>query len=126
MNDLVSHNESNVKKQAEYQAFIKLVGEGKIPPNWEDMASALAVRPATISAWKKLPEFQEALLKGINESFNRMSVTGQRQWQMWRERYAMLIHEKEKQENKTTVNVLVMPSELMDKYAITQTTSDTK
>lgn len=96
---IVRHIGSNVRKQVEYQTFLTLIGKGQIPANWQDMAEALGVKPGTISEWKKLPEFQEALLQGIDESFKRMSQTGQKQWQMWRERYAMLTKEAEKKAN---------------------------
>lgn len=98
-------NVSKLRKSAEYQAFIKSVGTGKISANWESMAGALGVHPNTISKWKKLPEFQKALAQGIEESFNRMTTVGKRDWRMWRERHAMLA--KEENKNNTTVNVSV-------------------
>lgn len=96
---------SNVRKQAEYKTFLSLTKDGEIPPNWEDMAKALGVRPSTISDWKKLPEFGKALYDGIKESFDKMGETGKRDWRMWRERNAMLVKEMEKQQNNQTVNV---------------------
>lgn len=100
-----------VQKDPEYQVFIKLVGEGKIPENWEDMADAIGVHRNTISRWKKMPEFQKALLAGIDESIKQMTHVGKKDWRMWRERYAMLMKEKKGdsiavQVNMPTFNVM--------------------
>lgn len=87
----------NVYKSEEYRAFLKMVKKGKIPANWQDVAEAIGVHPNTITAWRKLPEFQEALSSGIQESIEKMSNVGKRDWRMWRERYAMLTKEANKQ-----------------------------
>jgi len=87
---------STVKKEPEYQAFIETVKNGEIPEFWEDLAESLHVHPNTISAWKKLPEFRKALVRGLKKSYDEMEKTGKRDWRMWRERYAMLRHEQQK------------------------------
>ena len=93
---------SNVNKQAEYKAFINLVKKGKIPPYWQDIAEALHVRSATISEWKKLPEFQEALLSGIDEAWEEMKKAGKRDWRMWQARYDILVQEQKGKGLKVT------------------------
>lgn len=95
---------SNVRKSAEYQAFIKLIKRGNIPANWVDMAEALGVHANTISEWKKLPEFQEALIAGIQESLEMMSTVGKRDWRMWRDKYSLLTKEADKQGANVQIN----------------------
>jgi len=87
---------SNVRKSAEFLTFIKAVGAGELPDTWELMAESLGVRPSTISDWKKLPEFQDALMKGIRRCIDQMESTGKRDWKMWREKAKILTRENHK------------------------------
>lgn len=87
---------TNVRKEPEFRAFIKAVGNGEIPETWELTAEAIGVHPNTISVWKKLPEFQLALANGIKRAIDQMEKTGKRDWRMWRERAAILSRERQR------------------------------
>lgn len=110
-----------VQKQVEFSEFLKLIEEQSVPDSWELIADAIGVHRNTITAWKKTPEFQKALARGIKNAIANMESSGRRDWRMWREKIALLT--KEEQENANVTNILVIPSELIAKYGIT---SDTK
>lgn len=80
-------------KAEQYQKFIELVGNGQIPEHWEILAEALGVTRQTIARWKELPEFQEAMNRGIEECLEQMKFYGKKDWKMWRERLALLRNE---------------------------------
>jgi Fe-S cluster biosynthesis and repair protein YggX len=83
-----------VQKDAEYQRFIAMVEGNKIPGTWEMLAEALGVHRNTITQWRKLPEFQQAKIKGVEHALKMMEVSGEKDWKMWREKVGMLTNEK--------------------------------
>lgn len=76
-------------KPKEYKAFIKLIDEGQVA-HWVEMARALNVDEDTITAWKKLPEAQEAIQRGIDYALQCMQQAGARDWRMWEAKLKML------------------------------------
>jgi hypothetical protein len=86
----------NPYKNLEYQKFIQTVKNGEIPEHWEMLAETLGIRPETISEWKKLPEFAEAVNRGLEEALSKMKEVGGKDWKQWRERVAILSREKAK------------------------------
>jgi hypothetical protein len=84
----------NPYKKQEFETFIKLINKGEVPETWQLLAEALGVDNQTITDWKKVPEFQEALAKGIQRSLEQMELVGHRDWRMWKDRYSTLAREK--------------------------------
>ncbi len=82
-------NKLNIRKKAEFKAFIKFIKQGA-DAHWIQVAEAIGVDKDTINRWKKLPEAQKAIQKGIDHAMKRMSVTGTRDWRMWRSKLKML------------------------------------
>lgn len=76
-------------KQEEYNAFVKVIEDGAVE-HWIDIARALNVDPDTITAWKRLPEAQEAIKKGIQNAFAQMQKAGTKDWKMWDRKLQML------------------------------------
>ena len=66
----MGHSVEDPYKKKEYKAFVSAISEGNVG-HWVEIARALNVSDDTITAWKKLPEAQEAIQKGINESLGR-------------------------------------------------------
>jgi hypothetical protein len=122
MNDEMSQNVPDVHKQIEFSSFLRLIEQESVPDSWELIAEAIGVHRNTITKWKKTPEFQKALAVGIKNAIANMENSGRRDWRMWREKIALLT--KEKEEAKNITNILVIPSELMAKYGITQVTEN--
>lgn len=114
-------NIHNLHKHEQFEEFLRLIKEEKIPGEWEILAEAIGVTRQTINNWKKLPEFQEALSEGIKNAIASMEHSGRYDWRMWREKLALLTKEKEKEQGNININadkVLVIPSELIEKYGI--------
>lgn len=88
---------TNVTKAPEFQAFLDMVESDKVPETWELVATAIGVHQNTITNWRKTPEFQKALAKGIHNAMERMERAGGRDWRMWREKIALLTKEKQGQ-----------------------------
>lgn len=86
-----------VRKDPEFQAFLDMVESDKVPETWELVATAIGVHQNTITNWRKTPEFQKALAKGIHNAMDRMERAGGRDWRMWREKIALLTKEKQGQ-----------------------------
>lgn len=79
----------SIYKQEEFKAFIKTIEEGEVA-YWSQLAEALGVDNDTITAWKKLPEAQEAIKKGITHSLKQMEVVGKKDWRMHEAKLKML------------------------------------
>lgn len=79
----------NVRKQPEFEAFLKIIEKGKIE-HWFVVAEALGVREATISEWKKHPLARKAIAKGIMQCLEKMEEAGKHDWRMWREKLKIL------------------------------------
>ncbi len=77
-----------IRKKKEYQAFIKAIDKGQVG-HWVEVARALNVNEDTILAWKKLPEAQEAIQKGIDYALQCMQQAGARDWHMWEAKLKM-------------------------------------
>lgn len=92
-----SRNVTSVIKEPEFQAFLDMVESDKVPETWELVATAIGVHQNTITNWRKTPEFQKALAKGIHNAMDRMERAGGRDWRMWREKIALLTKEKQGQ-----------------------------
>lgn len=75
--------------QKEFRAFIKSISEGQVS-HWVDIANALGIHKNTITAWKQLPEAQEAIQKGIDHAMQCMEQAGARDWRMWEAKLKML------------------------------------
>lgn len=76
-------------KKNEFKKFIKTIEDGQAG-HWVDIAEALGVDKNTISEWKKTPEAQEAILKGIDHALACMQQAGARDWRMWEAKLKML------------------------------------
>lgn len=87
----------------EYQKFIQIIKDGKIPEHWEILAETLGVSRKTISEWKTMPEFADAINSGLDRALREMEKTGGKDWRQWRERVAILSREK-KADNNITLN----------------------
>jgi hypothetical protein len=94
----------NPYKSEEYQKFIETVKSGEIPEHWELLAETLGITSKTIIEWKKLPEFTNAINKGLDEALAKMKETGAKDWRQWRERVSILSREANKQSG-TVVNI---------------------
>lgn len=79
----------NIRKEVEFDSFIKII-EDKSIAHWQDIAEAIGVNKDTITEWRKLPEAQDAIAKGIANALDKMENTGKRDWRMWREKLKML------------------------------------
>lgn len=82
-------NSDEILKKKEYQAFIKAIDEGQVG-HWVEIARALNVSDDTITAWKKLPEAQAAIQRGIDHALACMQQAGSRDWKMWEAKLKML------------------------------------
>ncbi len=109
---ITAKNAENIiilRKKAEYKRFIQLVGSGeKLPEHWELLASVLGVSPQTINNWKKLPEFQEARIKGINRRLQAMETSGKEDWRQW-EASLKLLGVKTSDQPVTNIQVNITP-----------------
>lgn len=88
---------TNVIKEPEFQAFLAMVESDALPDTWEMVATAIGVHQNTITIWRKTPEFQKALAKGIHNAMQSMEKAGRHDWRMWREKIALLTKEKQSQ-----------------------------
>lgn len=82
-------NSQAILKKKEYEAFIKAIDTAQVG-HWVEIARALNVSDETIVAWKKLPEAQEAIRKGIDHALQCMQQAGSRDWKMWETKLKML------------------------------------
>lgn len=76
-------------KLKEFGAFVKAIDEGQVG-HWVEIARALNVDDDTITAWKKLPEAQAAIQRGIDHALQAMQQAGNRDWKMWEAKLKML------------------------------------
>jgi len=76
-------------KDKEFAAFIQSIQAGQVS-HWQDIARAIGVDENTITRWKKLPEAQEAIQKGIDNAIEQMQLSGKRDWRMWESKLKML------------------------------------
>lgn len=77
-----------VYKKHEFKAFIKALKFGSIA-HWVDIARVLNVDEDTITAWKELPEAQQAIQEGIDRALASMEQAGQKDWHMWEAKLKM-------------------------------------
>ena len=82
-------NSPNIRKKEAFSAFIKILQDGTVA-HWVNVAVALGVNKDTITAWKGLPEAQEAIKKGIEKALNGMEKAGGKDWRMWESKLKML------------------------------------
>ena len=85
----MTRKSSNIRKKAEFKKFLEFIKKGA-DAHWIQVAEALDVNKDTINEWKKLPEAQKAIQKGIDHAMKRMSVVGTRDWRMWESKLKML------------------------------------
>ena len=78
-----------IYKEAEFQTFLNLIEGGQIQ-HWVEIAKIIGVDKNTISAWKKLPEAQNAILEGISSSLSKMEQAGKNDWRMYEAKLRML------------------------------------
>ena len=81
-------NEDAILKKKEYKAFVAAIAESNVG-HWVEIARALNVDNDTITAWKKLPEAQAAIQKGINEALEGMRTAGAKDWKMYEAKLKM-------------------------------------
>ena len=79
----------NIRKVKEFKAFIKTI-EGDTVEHWVNIAQALNINKDTITEWKKLPEAQEAIQKGIDRALEGMQRAGGKDWRMWESKIKLL------------------------------------
>ena len=111
----------NVRKDEEFEAFIKLLenGSSEAVESWEMVAESLGVHPNTIVKWKRHPKAKKAIVDGIKRAVSSMENVGKRDWRMWREKLALLTKENQKKEdaqNTVTNNLIVMGDDALAKY----------
>ena len=100
-------------KDKEYAAFIQAIDTGQVG-HWVEIARALNVSDETILKWKKLPEAQAAIQKGIDHALQCMQQAGSRDWHMWEAKLKMLGVNP-----ATNVNLNVDPrAGILDKYGL--------
>lgn len=80
---------AKIYKDTEFKAFIEEIEKGSIP-HWQDIAKAIGVSKDTITVWKKHPEAQAAISRGITEAIEGMTSAGKRDWRMWESKLKML------------------------------------
>lgn len=78
-----------IYKEKQYKAFIKTLKWGSVA-HWVDIARALNIDEDTITAWKKLPEAQDAIQQGIDQALAAMQQAGAKDWKMWEAKLKML------------------------------------
>jgi len=108
MGDLINQTVTDVTKKAEFEQFLRIIKEEKIPANWEDLANAIGVHQNTITAWRKRPEFKEALSEGIKKAWENMERSGRKDWKMWEKQYARLKKENENIQQNTGVVINIL------------------
>lgn len=101
-----------VYKKEAFAAFIKAIENGEVA-YWQQIAEALGVDADTITAWKELPEAQEAIQKGISNALRQMEISGKKDWRMWESKLKMLgVNPPAKHD----VNVRDFRKDVLDKY----------
>jgi len=106
-------NSRNIRKKQEFLAFIKTIKGGTVC-HWQDIANAIGVDNDTITAWKRLPEAQEAIKKGIERALNDMQRAGKKDWRMWESKLKMLgIIPKSRKELDITTTGKELPIPIM-------------
>lgn len=105
----------NPYKEEAYKKFIETVKNGEIPEHWELLAETLGVDQKTIKRWRMLPEFSNAVNRGLDEALAKMKETGGKDWKMWRERVAILSREKKTEANPINVNTQINLDGYVDK-----------
>lgn len=99
----------NIRKNNEFRAFIKMLQDGTVA-HWQDIADVLGVENDTITNWKKLPEAQEAIKKGIDRALSGMERAGGHDWRMWESKLKMLgIVPREKIDHTTQGKTIPAP-----------------
>lgn len=81
-------NSDAILKKKEFEAFIKAIDESNVG-HWVEIARALNVTDDTIVAWKKLPEAQEAIQRGIVRALKGMETAGAKDWKMYEAKLKM-------------------------------------
>lgn len=76
-------------KDKEFKAFIRAIDEGNAG-HWVEIARALNISEDTIVKWKKEPEAQEAIRRGIDIALKGMEKAGAKDWRMYEARLKML------------------------------------
>ena len=117
-NAKAEENIRNIRKKAEFLAFIGEIEKGAIA-NWIDIARTLGVDKDTITEWKKLPEAQVAIKKGISHALSNMEKVGKQDWRMWESKLKMLgLSPIQKQEIQGEIN---LPSPILGGESINKT-----
>ena len=94
----MANDNPTIRKKEAFEAFINILQDGTVA-HWVNVATALGVNKDTITAWKSLPEAQEAIKKGISKALENMEKTGGKDWRMWESKLKMLgVVPSEKQE----------------------------
>lgn len=104
---------TTVIKKQEFNAFLKAI-EYKQAAHWVDIARAVGVTQDTITAWKKLPEAQEAIARGMQKALDDMEAVGRKDWRMHYEKYKLLSTPQQQAEN---INFIVA---ILNKYGGTR------
>ena len=100
-------------KDKEFKAFIQAINDGQVG-HWVEIAHALNISEDTVVKWKKIPEAQEAIQKGIDYALQCMQQAGSRDWRMWEAKLKML---GVNPTTKVDVTVAVDPrKEILNKY----------
>lgn len=105
-------NSQDILKKKEFAAFIQAIDEGQVG-HWVEIARALNVTDDTITAWKKLPEAQEAIQRGIDNALKCMQQAGGRDWKMWEAKLKML---GVNPSSKVDVNINDPRKDILGKY----------
>lgn len=106
---------STIIKTEQFEAFLKAIEES-VMPHWVDIARALNVEEDTITAWKKRPEAQLAIKKGIEHALKCMEQAGARDWRMWEKKLKLLGVDAP---DKVEANLRIDPrSEILKRYGL--------
>lgn len=90
----MAHKKGMILKKEAFNAFLKAI-EYKQAAHWVDIARAVGVSSDTITAWKQLPEAQEAMARGMQKALEDMETVGRKDWRMHYEKYKLLAGKEE-------------------------------
>ncbi len=103
-----------IRKKEAFDAFLEYLEDPdyNVACHWVDIAEALGVEDDTLAVWKKYPEAQEAIRKGIKKCLQAMEQAGKKDWKMWESKLKMLgINPPEKQEIKAKITEITISRE---------------
>lgn len=88
------NSERTVYKKAEFDIFLQMLKKASVNPvllgTWSSIATDLGVDNDTITAWKKMPQARDLIIKAKIFALEQMQQAGIDDWRMWKEQAKML------------------------------------